>query len=175
MKRLDIESELLELGAPAGRQGYIQMVTALEFIMQHDDVMCATANLYPYVAERLNTVPPRVERNIREEIYAIWSRGNQDRLNELFVNREKCPPGSKEFLYTLAHRLRHEKVKQQACFFPFGPFFKTRALLLAFFLRCFNIFQYPLRRSLHHGTHVFFVLQQRFVIGIGQEPTFKYY
>ena len=70
MKRLDIESELLELGAPAGRQGYIQMVTALEFIMQHDDVMCATANLYPYVAERLNTVPPRVERNIREEIYA---------------------------------------------------------------------------------------------------------
>lgn len=33
MKRLDIESELLELGAPAGRQGYIQMVTALEFIM----------------------------------------------------------------------------------------------------------------------------------------------
>ena len=52
MKRLDIESELLELGAPAGRQGYIQMVTALEFIMQHDDVMCATANLYPYVAER---------------------------------------------------------------------------------------------------------------------------
>ena len=107
MKRLDIESELLELGAPAGRQGYIQMVTALEFIMQHDDVMCAAANLYPYVAERLNTVPPRVERNIREEIYAIWSRGNQDRLNELFVNREKCPPGSKEFLYTLAHRLRH--------------------------------------------------------------------
>ena len=91
MKRLDIESELLELGAPAGRQGYIQMVTALEFIMQHDDVMCAAANLYPYVAERLNTVPPRVERNIREEIYAIWSRGNQDRLNELFVNREKCP------------------------------------------------------------------------------------
>lgn len=82
MKRLDIESELLELGAPAGRQGYIQMVTALEFIMQHDDVMCAAANLYPYVAERLNTVPPRVERNIREEIYAIWSRGNQDRLNE---------------------------------------------------------------------------------------------
>ena len=108
MKRLDIESELLELGAPAGRQGYIQMVTALEFIM------CAATNLYPYVAERLNTVPPRVERNIREEIYAIWSRGNQDRLNELFVNREKCPPGSKEFLYTLAHRLRHEKVKQQA-------------------------------------------------------------
>ena len=53
MKRLDIESELLELGAPAGRQGYIQMVTALEFIMQHDDVMCAATNLYPYVAERL--------------------------------------------------------------------------------------------------------------------------
>lgn len=97
MKRLDIESELLELGAPAGRQGYIQMVTALEFIMQHDDVMCAAANLYPYVAERLNTVPPRVERNIREEIYAIWSRGNQDRLNELFVNRENVRRAQRNF------------------------------------------------------------------------------
>ena len=62
MKRLDIESELLELGAPAGRQGYIQMVTALEFIMQHDDVMCAAANLYPYVAERLNTVRHQVKQ-----------------------------------------------------------------------------------------------------------------
>lgn len=99
---------------PPGGKGIFKWSRRFEFIMQHDDVMCAATNLYPYVAERLNTVPPRVERNIREEIYAIWSRGNQDRLNELFVNREKCPPGSKEFLYTLAHRLRHEKVKQQA-------------------------------------------------------------
>lgn len=114
MRRSDIESELLKLGAPAGRRGYTQMVTALEFIMQHEDVMCATNNLYPYVAERLNTASPRVERNIREEISAIWLRGNQKRLDELFVNRNEFPPGSKEFLYTLAHRLRHEKVSELA-------------------------------------------------------------
>lgn len=114
MRRSDIESELLKLGAPAGRRGYNQMVTALEFIMQHDDVMCATNNLYPYVAQQLNTAPPRVERNIREEISAIWLRGNQKRLDELFVNRNECPPGSKEFLYTLAHRLRHESISELA-------------------------------------------------------------
>ncbi len=114
MRRSDIESELLKLGAPVGRRGYNQMVTALEFIMQHNDVMCAANNLYPYVAEQLNTASPRVERNIREEISAIWQRGNQNRLDELFVNREKYPPGSKEFLYTLAHRLRHESISELA-------------------------------------------------------------
>ena len=108
MKRLEIEAELLKLGAPAGRCGYAQMVSALEFIMQHEEIVSTTNSLYPYVAEQLNTRPPRVERNIREEINAIWSHGNQARLNELFVNRTPYPPGSKEFLYTLARRLKHE-------------------------------------------------------------------
>lgn len=107
MKRMDIEEELLELGAPAGRCGYAQMVAALEFIMQQENVICASGSLYPHVAALLNTRAPRVERNIREEISAIWARGNQRRLDELFVNRSKYPPGSKEFLYTLARRLHH--------------------------------------------------------------------
>lgn len=108
MKRVYIESQLLDLGAPAGRSGYIMMATALEFILKNSDVMSAVNNLYPYVAARHNTAPPRVERNIREEINAIWQHGNQNRLDQLFVCREDSPPGSKEFLYTLAIRLRHE-------------------------------------------------------------------
>lgn len=108
MKRWNIEQKLLELGAPAGRHGYEQMVTALELIMQQEGVMSVSGCLYPQIAQLLNTRAVRVERNIREEINAIWVRGNQKRLNELFVNRTPYPPGSKEFLYTLARRLTHE-------------------------------------------------------------------
>ncbi len=110
MKRSEIEVKLMELGAPAGRQGYRQMVHALDFIMQQEEVVNITNDLYPRVAESLNTKPLRVERNIREEISAIWHRGNQSRLDELFVNRTPYPPGAKEFLYTLARRLNQERV-----------------------------------------------------------------
>ncbi len=108
MLRWNIEEKLLELGAPAGRHGYEQMVTALELIMRQEGVISVSGCLYPQIAELMNTRAVRVERNIREEINAIWARGNQRRLDELFVNRTQCPPGSKEFLYTLARRLRHE-------------------------------------------------------------------
>ena len=42
----------------------------------------------------------------REEIKAIWNFGNQKRLDQLFINRGKYPPGNKEFLYTIARYLQ---------------------------------------------------------------------
>ena len=109
MKHTEIERELIRLGAPASRLGYRQMVHALEFILQQrEEILHTTSDLYPRVAEKLRTHPLRVERNIREEIAAIWTRGNQTRLDELFVNRTPYPPGAKEFLYTLARRFQQE-------------------------------------------------------------------
>ena len=43
---------------------------------------------------------------MREEIKAIWNFGNQKRLDQLFFNRGKYPPGNKEFLYTIARYLQ---------------------------------------------------------------------
>ena len=103
--RKAIERELLRLGAPTGRLGYVQMATALELIMFDEQVTSTTQVLYPQVARRCNTKPARIERNIREEIKAIWDFGNQTRLNELFAARGVYPPGNKEFLYTLARQL----------------------------------------------------------------------
>lgn len=104
MKR-NIERELLTLGAPTGRLGYAQMACALELIMQSPQVTSTTRVLYPKVAEHCDTKPARIERNVREEIKAIWDYGNQKRLDEMFYNRGKYPPGNKEFLYTLARHL----------------------------------------------------------------------
>lgn len=106
MKR-KIEWEMLHLGAPTGRLGYGQMICALEMIMFKEQVLSTTKDLYPMVAEKCNTKPARIERNVREEIKAIWDYGNQKRLDELFINRGKYPPGNKEFLYTLARHLEH--------------------------------------------------------------------
>ena len=105
--RSKIERELLNLGAPTGRLGYMQMVYALELIMRESQVTSTTRVLYPLVAEQCDTKAARIERNVREEIKAIWAYGNQARLNQLFVNRGKYPPGNKEFLYTLARNLLH--------------------------------------------------------------------
>lgn len=107
--RKRIEKELLRLGAPTGRMGYGQMVGVLELIMRDDRVTSATRVLYPKVADRFETRPERIERNVREEIRAIWDYGNQKRLDELFINRGKCPPGNKEFLYTLARHMEQEQ------------------------------------------------------------------
>ena len=103
--RSKIEKELLVLGAPTGRLGYEQMAYALEYILQERQVTSTTRVLYPRVAESCCTKPARIERNVREEIKAIWTYGNQERLNTLFINRGKYPPGNKEFLYTLARQL----------------------------------------------------------------------
>ena len=104
--RLKIDQELLKLGAPTGRLGYVQMAIALELIMQEEQVTSTTRVLYPKVAERCGTKPARIERNVREEIKAIWNFGNQKRLDQLFINRGKYPPGNKEFLYTVARYLQ---------------------------------------------------------------------
>lgn len=113
MKKV-IERELLNLGAPTGRLGYVQMACALELIMYDDQVTSTTRVLYPKVAARCATKPARIERNIREEIRAIWDFGNQKRLDELFINRGKFPPGNKEFLYTIARNLEQAHPAQNA-------------------------------------------------------------
>lgn len=107
--RMQIEWELLTLGAPTGRLGYVQMATTLEYIMQDEQVTSTTRVLYPKVADRCDTKPARIERNVREEIKAIWNYGNQGRLDQLFINRGKYPPGNKEFLYTVARHLQHSE------------------------------------------------------------------
>ncbi len=105
----NIDRELLKLGAPTGRLGYVQMAITLELIMQEEQVISTTRVLYPKVAQRCNTKPARIERNVREEIKAIWTYGNQKRLDELFINRAKYPPGNKEFLYTIARYLQQNE------------------------------------------------------------------
>jgi two-component system response regulator (stage 0 sporulation protein A) len=73
------------------------MAIALELIMQEEQVTSTTRILYPMVAQRCNTKPARIERNVREEIKAIWNFGNQKRLDQLFINRGKYPPGTRNF------------------------------------------------------------------------------
>lgn len=100
-----VEKELLLLGAPTGRLGYAQMACAIELILSESQILSTTRVPYPKVAKICGTKPARIERNVREEIRAIWDYGNQARLDTMFYNRDKYPPGNKEFLYTVAKHL----------------------------------------------------------------------
>ena len=106
--RQRIEKVMLGLAAPTGRVGYPQVVVAVEMIIQDGCVTSTTRTLYERVAAECDTKPARIERNVREEIKAIWAYGNHARLDQMFYNRSKYPPGNKEFLYTLARHLQQE-------------------------------------------------------------------
>ena len=106
-----IERLLLQLGAPTGRLGYAQMICTLGLILTDPSVKSAVHVLYPRAAELCGTKPARIERNIREEIRAIWDYGNQELLDKMFFNRRTYRPGNKEFLYTLARHLYQDDLR----------------------------------------------------------------
>lgn len=96
MKR-NIEKELLNLGAPTGRLGYAQLACALELIMQSPQVTSTTRVLYPKVAEFCDTKPARIERNVREEIKAIWDFGTRNAWMRCSTTAENTRWATKSF------------------------------------------------------------------------------
>ena len=74
-----------------------------------------TKLLYPTIAERYQTTPSRVERAIRHAIEVSWNRGNWDYMEEIFghsVDIDKAKPTNREFIVTVADKLRLEIAKQ---------------------------------------------------------------
>jgi two-component system response regulator (stage 0 sporulation protein A) len=70
-----------------------------------------TKELYPEIAKKCSTTPSRVERAIRHAIEVAWSRGEVDKLNNLFgytVSNSKGKPTNSEFIALIADHLRLE-------------------------------------------------------------------
>ena len=70
-----------------------------------------TKELYPTIAQKMNTTSSRVERAIRHAIEVAWSRGKIDAIDNLFgytINNHKGKPTNSEFIALIADRLRLE-------------------------------------------------------------------
>ncbi len=101
-----------EVGVPANIKGYLFLREAI--MMSINDINAInqiTKVLYPDIATKYNTTPPRVERAIRHAIEVAWGRGNQDLIENLFgytVSSDKGKPTNGEFIAMISDKLRLE-------------------------------------------------------------------
>ena len=114
--QLNIEQKvtniLHEIGVPAHIRGYHYMREAIMMAVNDMDVLnYITKELYPTIAQKMNTTSSRVERAIRHAIEVAWSRGKIDVIDNLFgytINNHKGKPTNSEFIALIADRLRLE-------------------------------------------------------------------
>ena len=103
---------LHEIGVPAHIRGYHYMREAIMMAVNDMDVLnYITKELYPTIAQKMNTTSSRVERAIRHAIEVAWSRGKIDAIDNLFgytINNHKGKPTNSEFIALIADRLRLE-------------------------------------------------------------------
>ncbi|NPV52852.1 MAG: sporulation transcription factor Spo0A [Firmicutes bacterium] len=112
MRDLDAQiTEIIhEIGIPANIRGYLYLREAILLVMKEMNLLGrVTKVLYPKIAEKYNTTPPRVERAIRHAIEIAWSRGNIELLNSIFghtIDMEKGKPTNSAFIARIADKLR---------------------------------------------------------------------
>lgn len=107
-----ISERIRELGCPAHILGYKYIREALtKWIMDPVRMSSITKVLYPEIARKYGSTASRVERAIRHAIEVMWSRGNQERMLEIFgytVSANKGKPTNSEFLALIADNIRQE-------------------------------------------------------------------
>lgn len=95
---------LHELCFAVHRFGYKQLCVAIpQYAL--DSSQSVTKNLYPYVAEYFDTDWHAVEHSIRFAVQCAWKQRDPEVWNKYFPNSKKAP-SNKEFIATLAERLR---------------------------------------------------------------------
>lgn len=107
-----VTNMLHEIGVPAHIRGYHYMREAIMMAISNMDILnYITKELYPAIAENMDTKPSRVERAIRHAIEVAWSRGKIDVIDSLFgytINNHKGKPTNSEFIALIADKLRLE-------------------------------------------------------------------
>ena len=107
-----VTSVLHEIGVPAHIRGYHYMREAIMMAINNMDVLnYITKELYPSIAQKMDTTSSRVERAIRHAIEVAWSRGKIDAIDNLFgytINNHKGKPTNSEFIALIADKLRLE-------------------------------------------------------------------
>lgn len=100
---------LHDLGMPSHIKGYQYIRDSIELMYNNPNVLGGiTKEVYPFIADKYNTTPSRVERAIRHAIEVSWTRGDYDLMEEIFghsVDFDRAKPTNSEFLATIADKL----------------------------------------------------------------------
>ncbi|MCL2229384.1 MAG: sporulation initiation factor Spo0A C-terminal domain-containing protein [Firmicutes bacterium] len=105
----------LSVGIPPHIQGFKFLRTAIISIIERPSIINAiTRELYPFVANKYDTTPSKVERAIRHAIEIGWSRGKIENINTLFgvkVYGHNDRPTNGEFMALIADKIMLENMK----------------------------------------------------------------
>ena len=114
VKEANIEAEIVEifhqLCVPSHIKGNHYLREAIMMGYENVEVLNAiTKVLYPEVAKKYQTTPSRVERAIRHSIEVAWTKGNKEKIDEIFgytVDETKGKPTNSEFIAMIVDNLR---------------------------------------------------------------------
>lgn len=106
MNRAKIEDVLLKMGVPAGIKGFTYITDAIQIFDEMGTNISITKELYPAIAERNNTTPSRVEREIRHAFEVVRSRKGNLEVVEKYIGFKKCNNSSS--LKTLYIRIKQD-------------------------------------------------------------------
>jgi two-component system response regulator (stage 0 sporulation protein A) len=104
-----VSRHLLKLGFVPKHTGYSYLTDVIKLIVANRGNMGSLLNdVYPVIAEKYNTNPKNVERNIRNAIDSAWLNADIDILNSEFgytVDKNKGKPTNRAFIATVADKI----------------------------------------------------------------------
>lgn len=101
-----IASLLNQLGIPRNTAGYNYLLYIILKINHSNNInVKLTTELYPQIADELDSSVKRIERGLRYSIEAAWVR-NRDRIKDILGYYDDCKPYSSEFIWLLADKFR---------------------------------------------------------------------
>lgn len=105
-----VTATICAMGMPANLNGYSFVRSAIEMTIEKPEIIhFITKELYPQVAKLHKTTSSRVERNIRNAIEAVWTKGNRQEIEKIFgttIDFSKPRPSNSVFIATVADRIR---------------------------------------------------------------------
>lgn len=99
---------LADIGVPEHLKGNLYLQYAIKIVL--DDLSALNSIhkvIYSKIAEKFNTTPTRAERAIRNAIEITWTKGNFDKINMIFSNRDYERPTNSEFIIKIVEKLKN--------------------------------------------------------------------
>lgn len=112
---MEVQMILRKLGIGSTYKGYKATVIAVTLALEDEDRLSSvTKRIYGEVAQKINSTPSAVEKNIRTVMLRAWTN-NRTELEIMAGYKLEIPPSPSEFLdiiYTYISRIRIRREKQ---------------------------------------------------------------
>lgn len=105
-----ISKYLRDLTVPANLKGYYYLRTAIIMAIENPNLRKRTIiSIYYVIAEKYNTTPAKIERDIRYTIKRAWLRTSYELIENIFSytsNSKKGIPTNAEFIFSIADHIQ---------------------------------------------------------------------